>query len=31
MDVKQADSKHMAINIVVAYAQHAYFILKELF
>lgn len=31
MDVKQADSTHMAINIVEAYAQHANFILTELF
>jgi len=31
MDVKQADSTHMAINIVEAYAHCANFILKVLF
>lgn len=31
MDVKQVDGTHIAINIVEAYAQHANFILKELF
>lgn len=30
-DIKQADSVHMASNIVEAYAQHANFILKETF
>lgn len=31
MDVKQADSTHMPINIVEAHTGHANFILKELF
>lgn len=31
MNVKQADSTHMSINIVEAHTGHAKFILKELF
>lgn len=31
MDVKQADSTHMSVNIVEAHTGHADFILEELF